>query len=389
IGVVLIVLVLLATAWHRSRDVHTGADFLVAGRKLTWPVLVFTLLVSCGNDAPPPKSAAPQLAKELVFYDWVGDMPQSVLDAFAAEHGVSVRYESYKNQEEAIENMQAGKVYDVVVLSNERVPQMVSSGFLAPINYQNVPNFKNIQANFRDLAYDPGNKFSIPFNWGTIGMVIRGDLVSQPIASWADLWELELPGKIGIWAVERELIGCALKSLGYSANTEDPKQLDAALDRLLQLKEKSEFLDLDLSDSSGPLLKGDFVVTVAYALDTIKARKENPAVTYVLPREGTMLWGDNFVIPANSPSKVTAEVFLNFLLRPEINARIANENFYATPNGAARSHIVPEVLNDPVIFPPDEAIRNAEIILPLSAEGQRLYDEMWNRFLDMTQPEGR
>lgn len=352
-------------------------------------VLVFTLLVSCGNEAPPPKSAAPQLAKELVFYDWVGDMPQSVLDAFAAEHGVSVRYESYKNQEEAIENMQAGKVYDVVVLSNERVPQMVSSGFLAPINYQNVPNFKNIQANFRDLAYDPGNKFSIPFNWGTIGMVIRGDLVSQPIASWADLWELELPGKIGIWAVERELIGCALKSLGYSANTEDPKQLDAALDRLLQLKEKSEFLDLDLSDSSGPLLKGDFVITVAYALDTIKARKENPAVTYVLPREGTMLWGDNFVIPANSPSKVTAEVFLNFLLRPEINARVANENFYATPNGAARSHIVPEVLNDPVIFPPDEAIRNAEIILPLSAEGQRLYDEIWKRFLDMTQVEAK
>jgi len=346
-------------------------------------------LVSCESKTSTPQPPrAPQLAGELVFHNWPEDMPQSILDAFTAEYAVKVRYEAYKSQEEAIENLRAGKVYDVVVLSNERVPHLAADGLLAQINYQHVTNFKNIQANFRDLAHDPQNKHSIPYNWGTLGILIRGDLVKQPITRWADLWDQDFPGKIGIWAVERDLMGVALKSLGHSINTEDPKQLEVVLDRMLKLHTKAFFIDLDLPDSSSVLLSGDAVITVGYALDAVRARKQNPAVTFVLPQEGTLLWGDNFVIPANSPNKYTAEVFLDFLLRPDINARIANENFFATPNGAARPYITPEVLNDPIIFPPAEAIKNAEIILPLSPATQERYDEVWKRFLEMTQAEG-
>ena len=121
-------------------------------------------------------------------------------------------------------------------------------------------------------------------------------------------------------------------------------------------------------------------MTMGWADEVLRGREENEAITYILPKEGTLLWGDNFVIPANSPNQYTAELFLDFVLRPEIGAQITNENFYAIPNEAAFPFIDSEILNDPVIFPPNEDLTNAEITLPLSLEGEKLYTEIWERF---------
>jgi len=353
-----------------------------------WTALAVALLgglVACGSPAASPVPTPAPLAKALVLYNWAGYMPQSVLDAFTAEYGVNVIYESYETQEDAVEAIRAGQVYDVVVMGNEFIPAMVSDGLLAKIDYRNVPNFKNISANFRDLAYDPDNARSVPFNWGTTGLLVRSDLVKQPVTRWADLWDNRYTGKVAVWPIQGELLPIALKSLGYSINSENPAELEAALERLLALKKNAFFWDAAEVSIVPPLASGEAVIAHGWAYDAITGREENESIVYVLPEEGTILWGDNLVIPANSPNKYTAEVFLNFLLRPEISAQVVNELYYANANEAARPFIDPEVLNDPLVYPPDEALRHVEIALPLSAEGQRLHDLIWERFMGASQ----
>ncbi len=341
---------------------------------------ILVTLAGCGAEpTPPPTPAPPPMAEELIFYDWEEDMPQGVLDAFTEEYGVQVTYLFYETQEEALENIRSGEVYDVVVIDNDFIPQFVEDGMLAEIDYRNVPNIKNISANFRDLSYDPGNKHSIPFNWGTSALVVRSDLVS--ISRWADLWELGEIGKIVMRDEPRDPLGSALKALGYSINTEDPNEVEEAFEYLLEIRQDIIIEDA-FADAVIPLLdSGEVVAVVGWAEDVVEGREVNEAITYVIPEEGPMLWGDNFVIPANSPRKYTAEVFLNFLLRPEISAMIVNENYYANANEAAQEFIDPEIANDPAIFPPAEDLAKAEVYMPLSPEGEELYQETWARFI--------
>jgi spermidine/putrescine transport system substrate-binding protein len=187
--------------------------------------LAASLLAACAAPASPPAPTPPPLADELILYDWPEDYPQSVLDAFSAEYGAKVTYLTYESQEEAAANIRAGQVYDVVVMENQLVPALIADGLLAEIDFRNVPNFKNISPNFRDLASDPNNRHTIPFTWGTSGLVIRTDLVETPPTRWTDLWETGLPDKVVMWNLQRYLIGIALKSLGYSINSEDPVEL--------------------------------------------------------------------------------------------------------------------------------------------------------------------
>ncbi len=341
-------------------------------------LLVFLIFGSLNSSCAPVPDKY-QLSDELVFYNWANYMPQSVLDAFTAEYGVKVTYLTYESMEKAVAQLKAGQIYDVVVLEYDVIPPLVAEGLLEEIDYQNVSNFKNISPNFRDLAFDPANKHSIPYGYGTTGLVVRNDLVKAPVTHWADLWDPRYSGKIAARALPAELIGVALKSLGYPLNSEDPQQLEVALQHLLDLKPL--IVDDETNKAIPTLLSGEAVIMIGWGNDVVEAAQQNAAIAYVLPVEGTLLWGDTFVIPANSPSKYTAELFLNFLLRPEISAQIVNEIHYANANEAAYSLINPEILNNPIIFPPAEIIKKADWYLPLSPAGEKLYAEIWERFL--------
>lgn len=309
-------------------------------------------------------------------------MPQSVLDAFTEEFGVKVNYLVYESQEEAIANMQAGQIYDIVVMESRFIPQLVKENLLAKLDQGNIPNSKNLSADFRELAYDPGNHYSIPNTWGTTGLVVRSDLISEPVTRWDDLWDPRYAGKVGIWMDEpREVISLTLKSLGFSANSENPVELERALNRLLELKPRMIALeDSNFSNPDGVMVTGKTVISMGYASSTLEAREYNPAITYLLPEEGALIWNDTLIIPANSPNQYTAELFLNYLERPEINAKLTNEFLYTTPNEAARPFIEADILNNPLIFPANADLVNAELILPLSPEAQQLYDDIWERF---------
>ena len=342
---------------------------------------ILSLLAACQSTATIATPIAPHTGETVVYCAWPSYMPQAVLDAFAAESGIKVDYQPYHSQEEGIAQMKAGKTCDVVVIDNELIPSLLADGMLAEIDYHHVANFKNISANFRDLAYDPGNKHSIPFNWGTTGLLYRQDLITKPVTRWADLWDAHYAGKVAIWAIPQSLLPIALKRLGYSANSEKPEELAQALKSLLELKKNVIFLDLNEASSTPTLIKGQAILAYGWAYDALTSQKQTKNIAYVLPQEGSILWGDNLVIMAKSQHKTAAEAFLNFVLRPEIGAQIVNDLFYANANEAARSFVNPELLKNPLIFPAAEALKNAEIILPASPTGKQLRDEIWAKFM--------
>lgn len=343
-------------------------------------VLTPSLLVACSGLVEPATPTPRPLAEELIIHDWAEDLADEILAGFTEEYGVKFNYVVYGSPEEAVANIRAGKQFDVVVLENEYIPSLAEEGLLAEIDYRNVPNFNHISANFRDLAYDPGNKHSIPYSWGTTGLLVRSDLVEEVATRWTDMWDPTYAGRIVEWMIPRYTLGAALKSLGYSVNSEDPAELEAALARLIVLKPNAIWLTVE-DTSAYHLISGEAAAALGWAYDLQIGQEENENIVYVLPEDGTILWGDNFVIPANSPHKYEAELFLNYLLRPEVTARIVELNNFATMNEAAQAYIAPEILNDPVVYPPDEDLRGAEMFLPLSPEGEKLYAEIWERFL--------
>jgi spermidine/putrescine transport system substrate-binding protein len=317
-------------------------------------------------------------------YNWVDDIPQSVLDAFTQEFGVKINAVTFESQEEAVENIGNGKVYDVAIIENPFVPALVAANRLAEIDFRQIPNFKNISANFRDLTTDPGNRYTVPYHYGTTGLLVRTDLIGNAVTRWADLWDPQYAGRIAVRAQPRELIAMTLLSLGYGLNSENPQELDAAGTRLAQLKKSALLVEVDTPKAVARLMSGEVVVLLGWPMDYQEAHAANPAVTYVLPQEGTALWSDNYVIPANSPNASTAMLFINFLLRPEISAQMVNEKHYPNANEAAYTLVRPEIRSDPVLTPSAETLRRAHFFLPLSATGEILYQRTWQRFLAAT-----
>jgi spermidine/putrescine transport system substrate-binding protein len=308
-------------------------------------------------------------------------MPRSVLDAFTAKHGVKVRYVTFGSQEEAVETIEAGKlVWDVAVIETEYLTRLIQKGLLAEIEPQSLPNFKNVSANFRDLAADPRNRHSVPYHFGVTGLLVRTDLVGDSVKRWADLWRPGLAGKIGVRDSRREVLGFTLVSLGYSFNSENPSELEAALKRLRELKKPLIVVEVEAAKAVPRLLSGEITVLQAWAEDYAVAVEQNKAVRFVIPEEGCTLWGDHFVVSARTANKPAAASFLNFLLEPEVSARLVNEKKYANANEAALPLVMPEIRSDPVVYPPAEQLARGHYYSTLSEKGEQLYADVWNRF---------
>jgi spermidine/putrescine transport system substrate-binding protein len=345
-------------------------------REHCWLVLLVLAALWIGGCSS--RSQAP-----LLLHDFVGDVPDAVLASFTEETGIPVTRIPYESTEEAFANLQAGKQYDLVVMENRYVPALVEAGLLAPLDYQQIPNFKNISLNFRDLIYDPGNRYSVPYTWGTTGVLVRTDLVKQPVTRWADLWQPELAGKVAIWRGQpREFIALTLKSLGYSANDESPAALAEVRTRLLELRPNILFTeDYDQVSATPVLASGQALVAMGYSADALLGRAADAPIAYVLPAEGAVLWGDNYVIPAASTNRAAAMQLLNYLLRPEVAAEIMTIGYFTSANEAARQIVDPALANDPVLYPPQEVMQATEILLPLTPDGERRYAELWDEFV--------
>lgn len=347
-------------------------------------LLILLVLATSGLGGCDARPIAP-----IILHDFAGDVPDEVLAGFTRETGIRVTRAAYESTEEAFANLQGGKQFDLVVMENRFIPALIGAGLLAPLNHQKLPNFKNISLNFRDLIYDPGNKYSVPYTWGTTGMLVRTDLVDGPVTRWSDLWKPAFAGKVAIWRGQpREVIALTLKSLGYSANDESPEAMAAACERLFALRPHVLFVeDYDQVTAAPLLASGKAIIAMGYGADALLSRATEAPAEYILPAEGAVLWGDNYVIPATSANQDAALQLLDYLLRPEVAAEIMTIGYFTSANDAARQFVAPALANDPILYPPQEDMLGTEIVLPLSAEGERRYAELWSDFLAAHKPD--
>ncbi|WP_298482705.1 spermidine/putrescine ABC transporter substrate-binding protein [uncultured Chloroflexus sp.] len=319
-------------------------------------------------------------ARKLTITGWLGYMPQELLDAFSAEMGVVVEYIGYDTTEAAIAALEQGAGYDLMIVSYQFIPDLISSGAIVPINYANIPNTRNLSANFRDLAFDPGNRYSVVYQWGTTGLLIRTDLLDRPIMRWSDLWEPALDGKILLWPIPRDAVNVLLKSLGFSINTTNPAHLATALERAPDFARRVGWVGEGVETVTPYLVSGEYVVGLGWAYDALDAQRQSDQIAYITPGEGTILWVDSFVIPAVSMQQALAEQFIDFFLRPDISALVTNELATATANEASWPLVKPEFRDSEIIFPSLTTLQRAELELPLDPETQAKYDEIWNAF---------
>lgn len=322
------------------------------------------------------------LADQLYVFNWADYIDEELLTMYEQETGVKIVYDTYDSNEDLLAKLQAGATgYDVIFPSDYMVSQMVELGLLAELDLNNIPNFSNIADFNKAPAYDPGNKYSVPYFWGTTGIGYDSTKVDPPPDSWAVIFDPEVAcqyqaGGINVLDDERELIGAALKYLGYSVNDTNEDHLNEARDVILAAKPCWKTFD-----SSGYIdnlmIPGEVVLSHAWNGDVFAAAEENEAWAYVMPKEGGVIWQDNMTIPASSTRKATAEHFINWLLDPEHNAQNTNYVWYASPNEAAKNFIDPEILQDPAIYLDQETINRLEWIEPLPTDALGIWDRVW------------
>jgi spermidine/putrescine transport system substrate-binding protein len=306
---------------------------------------------ACGREQAPAASGSAHSGGRIVACTMEDDKLSQVFPEFTAEFGVKVEKLGLETPEAVAQAIRNGRGCDVAVVEDPLVPALVGAGLLAEIELRNVPNSKYISANFRGRAIDPEGRYAVPYTFGTTGLLVRTDLVNRPVRHWADLWDPRYAGKIAVRRQVRELMAIALLSLGYRPESEQPAEMEQALERLRDLRRSASFVGPEPAEAVPRLLSGEMVILQGWAEDYRVARRATDKVSYVLPAEGALLWADNFVIPASSPRRVAAQRLIDFALRPQVSGRIVNENSYASANDAARPYVEPQLLGDPVIYP--------------------------------------
>lgn len=300
--------------------------------------------------------------ERLNIFNWSEYMPDSILRDFEAEYDVDVVYDTYGSNEEMLAKLMAGGLgqYDLVVPSDYMVAVMIEEGLAEEIDLTQIPNLTHIDPKYLDTPYDPGNRFSLPYMWGTTGIAYNTRLIKSPITSWNDLWDPAYNRRLLLLDDSREVIGMALQSLGYSINETDSARLKEAQRRLSELAPR--VVAYDNGFGKDLLVSEEVWIAHTWNGDAAMAMEENSDITYVLPKEGGVTWQDNVVIPKGAPNVRSAHLFINYLYRPEVSAVLAAEFPYGSPNKDARTLLPDEVRNNPAAYPDPEAIAKAEWI---------------------------
>lgn len=347
-----------------------------------------TTAPAAGGDASAAAGECPgdksKLASELSWYTWGNYVSDDVMKRFAEVCGVNVKVDVYSSNEEMEAKFKAGgnPGYDLITPSDYMVAKMAAAGMLEKIDFNNVPNYANVDAGHKGLYFDPSNEYSVAYNWGTTGIAYDKTKVTEPITNWKQIMEpsAELQGKIGMLDDMRELLGMALRYKGFSANTSNPDEINAARDALIAQKKYATNYS-DSPTNSTNLVAGDVIAAMIYTNDANVARDQNPNIEYVIPEPVSTVWQDNMAIPTGAPSKYTAEVFMNFMLDPQNSADNANGVGLTTPNAEAlKLGLISEALrNNPTVYPNVQALGNK---LEYLRKGDPKVDELYQRAFD-------
>lgn len=324
-------------------------------------------------------------ANTLVVCNWGeymstgADCDYDIVEEFEKATGIRVKYVTAESNEVLYSQMKSGAgKYDVIFPSDYMAEKMIAEGMLAEINYDNVPNYANIMSRFKGLDYDPEEKYTVPYFWGTVGIVYNESLLTkedlklvEDCKDWSILWSKNYPDQIMMFDNPRDAFGIALKQLGYSQNTTDEGQIREAAELL---KKQKFYYAMDQFFEMVP--SGDLVAAAYYAGDCMSVMEENPNLKFVIPQCGTNTFNDAMCIPATSTKKDMAEKFINFVLTAEAGKANTEYVYYSTPNQAAFDLLDEEMQKNPIAYP--ERKENWEAFRNLPTATNDLMRELWN-----------
>ena len=350
------------------------------------------LLSGCGGNAAGSSSADNggnrSGSNELYVYNWGEYIDEDVIDQFEEETGIKVIYDMFETNEEMYPVIEAGGVnYDVVCPSDYMIQKMRENDLLAEINFDNVPNLDQIDPTYLEMSksFDPENKYSVPYTWGTVGILYNTkrleELGMDVPTKWSDLWDERLDGEILMQDSVRDAFMVALKKDGYSMNSDNEDELQQAKQDLIDQKPLVQAYVID--QVRDKMIGGEAAIGVIYSGEMLYIQNEvkelglDYNLNYVLPEEGTYIFIDCWVVPKNAKHKENAEKWINFLCRPDI----AKKNFeyitYSTPNKGAFDLLDADLQNNKALFPDIDNLKNAEVLQYLGNEVDDLYNEAW------------
>jgi spermidine/putrescine transport system substrate-binding protein len=318
--------------------------------------------------------------KQLNLFIWSEYIAPAVVTEFEKDHGCKVVIDLYEDESAMMAKLQGGgaSVYDVVVPPDHKVTALIKLKLIAPLRREKLPNIKYLDEKFLNAPYDRGNRYTLPYQWGTLGLFVRKAAGSEIKPTWALIFDpKQQPGPFLLMDNARDLLGAALKFNGQSFNSTDPAQLKKARDLVIDAKKRSVGFDGSVAAKNkvlGKIAKAGMV----YSGEAVRGMSEDRETTYVIPAEGSQIWQDNLAVLAQAPHPDLAEAFINFVLEPKIAARISEFTQFASPNKAARQFISPTALNNPAIYPPPDVMSKLEFLEDLGPK-TRLYDELWTQ----------
>ncbi len=319
-------------------------------------------------------------------YNWGEYIDPEVIKMFEEETGIKVKYNDFVTNEDMFPVIQTGSVeYDVVAPSDYMIQKMIESDLLQEINFDNIPNAKNIDPVHWESSkvFDPGNKYSVPYTWGTLGLLYNKSMIGEEIDSWAAIFDKDFmtkhgyDGKVLMIDSVRDAFAIALSYLGYNINSTDEAEIEEAK-QLLQ--EQYYFVDAYVIDQvRDKMIGGENPIGVIYSGEAIYTQRENSDLEYVVPKEGSNVWIDSWVIPKNAPNKENAEKWIDFMCRPEIALMNFDYITYSTPNAAAWELIEDEdIKNSQIAFPDDSILERTTAFKYLGSNIDEIYLQKWN-----------
>jgi spermidine/putrescine transport system substrate-binding protein len=327
-----------------------------------------------------PRFALAEEEKSINLYNYDTYIGDTTLDDFESATGIAPKMDLFADMDELFSKLKAGNPgYDAVVVANDYLERMVKANLMTPLDHSKIPNMANIDPAFANPSFDPGRKHSIPYMWGTIGVGYRKSAVEGAmIDSWKPLFDSDAyAGKISLLGDAQNVLGCALKYLGYSFNSVVPEELQKAQDLLIAQKKNIKVF----ADDNGQdlLASGEVVACQEWNGDIAQVMVEDSDLSYAVPKEGTNIWEDTWAIPAGAPHPVNAHAFLNYILDGEVGRIIADKVQYATPNAAAKKLMPDTYTSNQAIYPPSEVLAKCEATVYLGEEAAKVRDEIWTR----------
>ena len=269
-----------------------------------------------------------------------------------------------------------GVKYDVILVSDALMPRMIKENLIQKLNKDSIPNIYQMDEEYLNLEIDPGNKYSVPYMFGTVGLIYNKDVVKENVDSWDILWNEKYKDKVFMFDTYRDTIGVALKKLGYSLNSTDPKQIEEAKELLIQQRKTVDPI-YGVDNGTTMIPAGESDINMIWSGEGLNLQEENPNLVYIVPKEGANFWIDSLCIPSNAKNIEGAEKFINFVSDKESALRIADEIGYTTPNKEARLEQPESVRNNPNAYMPKEIMDRCEIYVDFSKNIKRMYDDAW------------